>query len=362
MCTTDKNKNGNHLLQKSNNRRSSDGGSTTGSDTSKWKIKDTPQDSGLLPTIAVTLWLGWNGFVLWIILYAIFLAIYHGASSTPFMIIVGSLTLSLLLPASFPGKLGCKIGNWMMHQGEKYFGLKTIIEDEDDLIKHSEQNKALIFTVNPHDILPYAVFAFNPTLRRLPGKINDDGTCLMTSAVFNIPFLKHVYSWVGGLPVDKRTFLGRLHSGESFAFTPGGVQEVLMLDPKKPEDVVLYLKKRKGFIKLALTTGSPVVPVFAFQLDGSYGYWIPRGKFVEKISRTLGAVPLVFWGRWYIPFGIPHPKKIHVVIGPAIDIPKETPTQESIDKYHDLFLEELEALYERHKDEAGYSGRKLKII
>ena len=43
---------------------------STTSDESKWKIKDTPQDSGLIPTIAVTLWLGVNGFVLWIILYA----------------------------------------------------------------------------------------------------------------------------------------------------------------------------------------------------------------------------------------------------------------------------------------------------
>ena len=163
--------------------------------------------------------------------------------------------------------------------------------------------------------LPYAVFAFNPVLRRLPGKIGEDGACLMTSAIFSIPLLRHVYSWVKGLPVDKRTFLGRLHKGESFAFTPGGVQEVFALDPKKPDDVVLYLKRRKGFIKLALTTGSPVVPVFGFNLDGSYGYYFPRGRLVELLSRQLGMVPLLFWGRWGIPYGIPNPQKIHVVIG-----------------------------------------------
>ena len=52
-------------------QNSSNGSSTsTTSDASKWKIKDTQQDYGLIPTIAVTLWLGVNGFVLWIILYA----------------------------------------------------------------------------------------------------------------------------------------------------------------------------------------------------------------------------------------------------------------------------------------------------
>ncbi len=95
----------------------------------------------------------------------------------------------------------------------------------------------------------------------------------------------------------------------------GGVQEVLMLNPDMHHEVLLYLKNRKGFIKLALTTGSPVVPVFAFNLDGSYRYWLPRGPLVEKISRAIGFAPLVFIGRWGVPFGIPIPRKSHVVIG-----------------------------------------------
>ena len=279
------------------------------------------------------------------------------------MAIVGLITLSLLLPPHFPGRLGIKIGNWMMHQGEKYFGLKTIIEDEENLIEHAEEkNKAIIFAVSPHDILPYGAFAFNPTLNRLPGKINDDGKCLMTSAVFNVPILKHVYTWTGGLSVDKKTFVRRLNSGESFSFIPGGVQEVLLLDPTKPDDIVLYLQNRKGFIKLALSTGSPVCPCFIFNLDGSYGYWAPKGKIVEKISRQIGFLPLIYYGRWKIPFGIPYPQKIHLVVGKCLDIPKieGTISQNDIDKYHALFLDELEALFERHKHgECGYSNRKL---
>lgn len=186
----------------------------------------------------------------------------------------------------------------------------------------------------------------------------------MSSAIFSIPLLRHVYSWAKGLPVDKKTFLGRLHRGESFTFTPGGVQEVLKMDPEKPRDVILYLKSRKGFVKLALVTGSPIVPVFGFNLDGSFGFWVPRGRLMEKISRLLRAVPLIYWGRFGMPFGIPYPKKIHVVIGQAIDVPKlgDDVTPEAIDKYHNLFLNELELLFERHKEVAGYGDRQLKII
>jgi|EP00970_Alexandrium_tamarense_P010142 hypothetical protein len=242
---------------------SSDSFSSSVTDSTKWKVQECPQDCGLIPTLAVTLWLGWNGIVVCIAVYLLFIA-----NNIERMVIIGLATMSLILPAHFPGALGYKIGDWIMRQAEKYFGLKTVIEDEEDLIRHANENKAVIFAFNPHDMLPYAVFAFAPTLKRLPGKIGKDGTCLMSSAIFNIPFLRQVYTWVNSLPVDKKTFLGRLKRGQSFAFVPGGVQEVIMLDPNQPKDVVLYLKNRKGFVKLALATGSPIVPVFGFHLDG----------------------------------------------------------------------------------------------
>ena len=117
---------------------------------SSWTIKDVPQSSGLLPSIAVTLWLGWNGIVVGITIFAIF-----AASNTTRVAIVGIFTLSLMLPSEFPGKLGYRLGDWMMSHAEIYFGLKTIIEDEDGLVALSEQNRALIFAFNPHDVLPY---------------------------------------------------------------------------------------------------------------------------------------------------------------------------------------------------------------
>jgi len=199
--------------------------------------------------------------------------------------------------------------------------------------------------------------------------------------------------------------LGKLRRGESFAFVPGGVQEVIHLESansnvcndetsnektsKNTNDdadetnansrqknnekhLTLYLLKRKGFVKHALATGSPIVPVFAFHLDGSYGYYIPRSKIVHRISRAVGVVPLVFWGRFGIPFGIPYPKRIVVVIGEAIDVESEGSgddddddggvSEERVDRVHKLFLRELEALFERHKVEAGYGGRKLRIV
>ena len=138
------------------------------------------------------------------------------------------------------------------------------------------------------------------------------------------------------------------------------------MDPDKPDDLILYLKSRKGFLKLALLHGSPIIPVFCFNCDNSYQYWLPKSSLVNTIARKIGFLPLIFWGRFGIPFGIPKTQNIHVVIGSPIDVPCVKADDENlgslIEKYHGIFLEEIEALYDRHKDENGYGHRNLKIM
>jgi hypothetical protein len=170
--------------------------------------------------------------------------------------------------------------------------------------------------------------------------------------------------------VDAKTFRSKLERSESLGFIPGGVQEILMMNPLRPKDILMYLATRKGFIKIALQYGSPIVPAFIFNLDGSYKWWFPSGnKLIAKMSRTLGFVPLFFTGRFGIPFFIPKPQKLHVVFGKPIELPimssatsNEEDLQKCVDKYHAIFCQEMLALYDRHKTAAGYGNRKLIIV
>jgi hypothetical protein len=70
------------------------------------------------------------------------------------------------------------------------------------------------------------------------------------------------------------------------------------------------------------------------------------------------------FGRFGIPFGIPNPQKIHVVFGEKIDVPCEGDNiaNESVEKYHALYLQKLEELFEKHKHAEGYGHRTLKIM
>mmetsp|Transcript_3532 Transcript_3532/g.5225 ORF Transcript_3532/g.5225 Transcript_3532/m.5225 type:complete len:340 (+) Transcript_3532:76-1095(+) len=335
------------------NRNSNVGNSTV-------KTFNTPQDCSFVPTLAVTLWLGWNGGLLAMFVCATLITETRA-------IIIGALTISAVLPPQFPFGVGIKIGNWMAAEARKYFGLKVTIEDYDALNAISNGDgpgKTAIFACEPHDIIPYPVFVFNPSLNILPGRIGETASVLMTGTIFKLPIMKHVYSWLGGNPVDKKTFRHRLARNETNAFVPGGIQEVTLMDPKNPEEIVIYLKNRKGFVKLALEKGVAIVPVFFFHLDGSYGYFVPKGRLVTKFARKIGILPLFFYGRWKIPFGIPNPQKIHAVFGQPISVPNEGSniSNENVDKYHKIYIDSLVQLFERHKVKEGYGSRTLKIM
>jgi len=280
---------------------------------------------------------------------------------------IGVLSLSMILPRDvhIQGGLGRRtIGNWIALQSEKYFGIKTTIEDENAIVETSKKGGACIFAMEPHDIFGYGAAACHQKLERLPsGRVRDTMECLVSSAMVNAPILRQISYWMRCGPVQKTHFRRKLREKESVVFVPGGVKEVFLMDPNN-NYLVLYLKKRKGFVKLALETGTPICPVFCFGLDGSFAHLIPRGPMINKLSELVGFTPLLYFGRWGIPFGIPRPQKIHVVFGKLIDVPfRDNVIEEDINYYHELFLTEMESLFERHKiHEEDYLGRTLKIM
>ena len=55
--------------------------------------------------------------------------------------------------------------------------------------------------------------------------------------------------------------------------------------------------------------------------------------------------------------------RMHMVIGKPIEIPKlEAPTKEQTQRYLDVYIDALQALFERHKAAAGCPDLKLIVI
>ncbi|RYY73131.1 hypothetical protein EON63_20150 [archaeon] len=126
-----------------------------------------------------------------------------------------------------------------------------------------------------------------------------------TGLCFKVPFMRHVYTWMTAASVDKKDIIKSINNGNSPVIVPGGVQEVIYLAQYYHKDLLtqdpssnnttsssapctktctLYLKRRAGFVKLALKHGLPLVPVFSFGLRELFDFYIPDIPWLHKLG------------------------------------------------------------------------------
>jgi hypothetical protein len=118
--------------------------------------------------------------------------------------------------------------------------------------------------------------------------------------------------------------LGIAASCRSCSVIPGGIAEMFMLDDHKER---IYLRKRFGFIKVALEVGADLVPIYHF--GASRVLRISRSRIMQTISRTLKVSLILFYGRAYLPIPRRHP--VLTVIGAPIAVQKvANPTREQV--------------------------------
>lgn len=59
--------------------------------------------------------------------------------------------------------------------------------------------------LEPHSVLPVSVIAFHPGAPGLPVELESrEKAALASSAIFRVPFVKHLWSWLGLQSVDRR--------------------------------------------------------------------------------------------------------------------------------------------------------------
>lgn len=121
--------------------------------------------------------------------------------------------------------------------------------------------------------------------------------------------------------------------------------------------------------RLAIQTGTPLVPVFAFGQTETYTFvrpfidWesrlLPRSKYFSLVRR-MGYVPMIFFGH----LGTAMPKRvpIHIVIGRPIEVPQQDePDPATVQEYLNKFIDAMQAMFEKRKADAGYPNLTLEI-
>lgn len=117
-----------------------------------------------------------------------------------------------------------------------------------------------IFAAHPHGVLPLGIclnIGTNATdIDQLFPGIVFRGVAV--SACYIIPFYRDLCLAVGGTDCRESTIRSLLQNGYSPVVVPGGADESLLSVSHHNH----ILMKHRGFIRLAIQTGTPIVPMF----------------------------------------------------------------------------------------------------
>ncbi|CAF1293577.1 unnamed protein product [Rotaria sp. Silwood1] len=142
---------------------------------------------------------------------------------------------------------------------------------------------------------------------------------------------------------------GKSGQGHALVIIIGGAREMYLT---RNDTMILYLKTRKGFVRLALKHGASLVPVISFGENELY----QRHAFFNLIPNGIA------WGRFLVGH-VPLRRPVVTVVGKPIHVQqKVNPTSEDIDQLHHQYIQSVEELFEVNKHKYRLEHVKLEIV
>lgn len=222
------------------------------------------------------------------------------------------------------------------------------------------KDQLYIFACHPHGTLAFnrgAVGFSTDTLwnAAFPGV---KFRVLTATAAFFVPFIRELWLWSYCVDASKPTAVRVLEVEKSSVFVyPGGEKEQLETIYGQQR---VFLKSRKGFVKLALEHGAHLVPVYAFGETDLYSHSQFLIGFRKWLVEKFGIAVPFLWGQYGL---MPYKCAVTLVFGKPIVVDKKhAPTHDEVNTLHEHYVAALEALFEEHKDSLGYGHQKLEII
>ncbi|XP_068631275.1 2-acylglycerol O-acyltransferase 2-A-like [Battus philenor] len=249
-----------------------------------------------------------------------------------------------------------------------YFPIKLIKTAELD------PDKNYLFACFPHGVVCSGAFGAFATNALKFNEIFPGMTCHMITlgGHFLVPLFRDLVLALGGCSSSQESLLylldRRKNKGKCVALIVGGAAEAL---DSHPGEYSVILSRRKGFIRIAMKSGSPLVPVFSFgEPDVFRPFNNPRDSFLrrfqEKFRQLTGISPILPIGRgiFQYSFGVvPLRSPITTVVGTPMEVKRNLePTDEEVDEVHAEFTKRLIELFETEKSKYLKDHEKNQLV
>ncbi|KIR40270.1 2-acylglycerol O-acyltransferase 2 [Cryptococcus deuterogattii 99/473] len=221
-------------------------------------------------------------------------------------------------------------------------------------------DRPYLFGYHPHGIIgmgAFATFATEGTnfSEYFPG---IKPHLLTLGSNFKIPFYRELLMIHGCGSVSKRSCANVLSQGpgSAIAIVIGGAAESLSAHPGTAD---LTLKKRFGFVKMAIREGADLVPVFSFGENDIYAQLAnAKGSMVyklqKKFQKVFGFTLPLFYGRGLFNYNyglMPFRHPIVSVVGKPIHVERDPhPSDEKVQELQGKYIAELTRIWDKYKD------------
>ncbi|CAL8461777.1 g1308 [Coccomyxa elongata] len=174
---------------------------------------------------------------------------------------------------------------------------------------------------------------------------------VVASVLLRLPFVRHLFAWIGAHPADKHT-LAALLQRTSVGMQPEGIAGIFC--GATPNNEAVFLSERKGFVRVAIQ--ADILPVYHIGNSQMFSFWGHRG-----LSRWLRISVGVFWGRYCLPL----PRHHHIIslVGRPVPVKQAAePSAEEVDRVHAAVVAAIRSLFDQHKHLIPGWENKVKVI
>lgn len=279
------------------------------------------------------------------------IAVYCGYRSIVAAIFV--VTVAAYLPWEH-GFISRKMQSFIYTYHPSYYNGVQLIFEEGDL-PESVQHRNTFFSVHPH-----GAFCIGWSMLVVCPAMHPVRFCFAPSLLAS-PFFR-LFSRCVGKPgsASKNKMNSYMRNGEDVALPPGGFEEATLASPSQDR---VFIKKRFGFVKLALKHGYCIRPVYVFGEKDLFAN--VQGMWSTRLSLNgMGVPAILVLGRWFFPLLPRNKANLYIVVGRPIILPQiKEPTRDDVALWHTRYIDELKRMFDEHK-EAAYGpvkGKKAKL-